>query len=133
MIIVSILTVMAVVSHREMDYRKRRLCLTGVVVGTIAVGLVLLINHEVFLPAVICFVCVLVALTIAIFAQVTPIGTVVIRAVVRWRRQPHHQNAMPDASFTDNSSGRAPGESSAAHSPNSQHPDMDTTTTGSAT
>lgn len=85
-IVVSILTVMAVVSHREMDYRKRRLCLTGAVVGTIAVGLILLINHEVFLPAVICFVGVLVALTIAIFAQVTPIGTAVIRAVVCWGR-----------------------------------------------
>jgi hypothetical protein len=113
-IIVSILTVMAVVSHREMDYRKRRLCITGVVVGTIAVGLILLIHHEVFLPAVICFVGVLVALTIAIFAQVTPIGTAVIRTVVRWRRQSHHQNAMPDASFSDTKSGTPPGESSAA-------------------
>jgi hypothetical protein len=113
-IIVSILTVMAVVSHREMDYRKRRLCLTGVVVGTIAVGLILLINHEVFLPAVICFVCVLVALTIAIFAQVTPIGTVVIRAAVRWRRQSHHRMQCLMHRSPDTKSGTPPGESSTA-------------------
>ena len=84
--VVAIIATIAVVSHREMDDRNRRLCSSGVVVGIAAIVLSFCLNPEIIRPTLTCLAYVLAILAIVIAAKVTGIATKMTNVVVRVRR-----------------------------------------------
>jgi hypothetical protein len=130
MVVAITAAVILAVSHQEMDDRGRQSWFSALVVGTLATVLTVCLNPEIVLQALACLAYVLAISGIVIVTKVTGITTMVGRAVIRWRQQRHDQKAVPDASLSGTE--EPSGQSSAGHSPNSQHPDVDATTTGSA-
>ena len=84
--VVAIIATIAVVSHREMDDRDRRLCISGAVVSTAAALLNVGLKPEIFRPTLTCLAYVLAILAIGIAAKVTGITTKMTKVVVRVRR-----------------------------------------------
>jgi hypothetical protein len=130
--VVAIVAFIAVVSHQEMDDRNRRLSICAVVVGTVATLLSVCLNPEMIRPILTCLAYVLAILVIGIAAKVAGVATKVSRVVVQVRPKRQRQNSVPDGPPPGTSSGKPLENSSAAHSPNSQNPDADARTTGSA-
>jgi hypothetical protein len=85
--VVAIIATIAVVGHRVMDDRDRRLCISGVVVGTAAALLNVGLNPEIFRRTLTCLAYVLPILAIGIAAKVTGIATKMNKAFVHVRRQ----------------------------------------------
>ncbi len=82
-----VVAIKAVVSHQEMDDRKRRLCSSGVVVGVAAILLSFSLKPEIIRPTLTCLAYVLAILAIVIAATVTGIATKMTKVVVHVRRQ----------------------------------------------
>ena len=85
--VVAIIATIAVVSHQDMDDRKRRLCISAVVVGMAATLLSFCLNPEIIRPTLTCLAYVLAILAIGIAAKVTGITTKMTKVVVHMRRQ----------------------------------------------
>jgi 4-amino-4-deoxy-L-arabinose transferase-like glycosyltransferase len=85
--VIAIIATIAVVSHREMDDRNRRLCISAAVVGTAAALLIVGLNPEIFRRTLTCLAYVLPILAIGIAAKVTGIATKMNKVVVHMRRQ----------------------------------------------
>jgi hypothetical protein len=133
MIVAVVAGVILAVRSREMDDGNRRLCICGVVVGVAATLLIVVLKHEIIRPVLAWFAVILTISGITIFTKLTRIAAMVRRAVVRWMRLRDDQNGVPDSSLPGGPSGKPQRQPSGGHSPNSHHPDVDATSTGSAT
>ena len=90
------------------------------------------LNPEMIRPILTCLAYVLAILVIGIAAKVAGIATKVSRVVGQVRPKRQRQNSVPNGPLPGASSGKPPGKSSAAHSPNSLNPDVDAKTTENA-